>query len=482
MNLNVRVLLSAGLFMLGCGGPVERSGTRVQTSPLSSTLAYRGVNLASAEFSVDAWGNGAIPGTHGVDYIYPDPAYINYSADYYINKGMSTFRVPFRWERLQPTRRAPFDTTELSRLKTTVNRLVSQGKTVIIDPHNYARYGTALIGSAAVPVEDFSDFWSRLATEFKDSPQIIFGLMNEPHDMSTEQWVRAANAAITAIRGTGATHLILVPGNGWTGAYSWSQNWYGTPNASAMLQIVDSANNFAFEVHQYLDSDSSGNQESCVSGTIGSERMLDFTHWLRANGRKGFLGEFGAGTSTVCQSALDDILYHLEANADVYLGWTYWAGGPWWGNYYFSLEPTNGVDRPQMTVLLRHLDSGTCQPRTYEAETMYHSTGSAIEGGWNLKTNGYISTSHGFTSGTTTLTVVAKGTIAGGVWPHMVVKVNGVSVGEAFVNTTSWTPYTFQFNASAGTQEIRVIYDNDSRVKGADRSLQVDKVTVGCGG
>lgn len=482
MKNNARALLGAGLFMMGCGGAAEKTGAKVQsdTAPLSSPLPYRGVSLASAEFTVDAWGYGAIPGTHGIDYVYPDPAYTHYSADYYINQGMNAFRVPFRWERLQPTRLAAFNSAELSRLKTLVNRLVSQGRTVILDPHNYARYGTALIGSAEVPITDFRDFWSRLATEFKGSPNVIFALMNEPHDMPTEQWVSAANAAIGAIRDTGATQLILVPGNGWTGAHSWNQNWYGTSNASAMLQIGDSANNFAFEVHQYLDSDSSGNQQDCVSGTIGSERMQGFTSWLRANGRKGFLGEFGGGTSSVCLSALDDMLYHLEANADVYLGWTYWAGGPWWGSYFATLEPANGVDRPQMNVLRRHLDS-SCQPRTYEAETMYHSTGGSIQDGWNLKSNGFISTKHGFTSGATTLTVVAKGSIAAGVWPHMVVTVNGAPVGEAIVSTTSWSRYTFQLNATAGIQELRVIFDNDLRTKREDRNLYVDKVVVGCG-
>ena len=63
------------------------------------------------------------------------------------------------------------------------------------------------------------------------------------------------NGAIAAIRKAGASNLILVPGNGWTGASSWTQNWYGTTNATAMLNIKDPGNNFAFEAHQYLDAD-----------------------------------------------------------------------------------------------------------------------------------------------------------------------------------------------------------------------------------
>ena len=47
-----------------------------------------------------------VPGTFGTNYTYPDPSYAGgySSVDYFMNKGMTTFRIPFRWERLQPRR------------------------------------------------------------------------------------------------------------------------------------------------------------------------------------------------------------------------------------------------------------------------------------------------------------------------------------------------------------------------------------------
>src|SRR5262249_48418939 len=155
---------------------------------LSGPVPYRGVSLASAEFAADAWGNGTFPGTPGVDYVYPDPAYAGSynSASYYVGKGMTAFRVPFRWERLQPSLNTALNAAELTRLTTTVNNLVAKGAMVVLDPHNYARYHTNLIGSGSVSNAQFADFWSRLATAFKSNSKVIFGLMNEPHDMSTE--------------------------------------------------------------------------------------------------------------------------------------------------------------------------------------------------------------------------------------------------------------------------------------------------------
>ena len=323
-----------------------------------AALSYTGVNLAGADF-----GEGNLPGIYNTHYTYPTAAEV----DYYTSKGMNTFRLPFRWERLQQSQNAAFNAAELGRMDTIVNYATSQGAHVVLDPHNYARYFGDVIGSGTVSNAAFADFWTRLANEYKDNDRVIFGLMNEPNTMPTEQWLSAANAAIAAIRNTGATNLILVPGNAWTGAHSWTQNWYGTPNASIMLGVVDPGDNFAFDVHQYLDSDSSGTTSNIVSPTIGQQRLVEFTNWLHANDRRGFLGEFGAANSTIGtgftqigDEAIDNMLNYIEANDDVWLGWTWWAGGPWWGEYQFTLEPTNlgqpsQADRPTMAVLTPHL-------------------------------------------------------------------------------------------------------------------------------
>ena len=307
---------------------------------------YAGVNLAGADF-----GEGTLPGTYNSDYTYPTTA----EMDYFISKGMTIFRLPFRWERLQQAQLADFDANEQQRIDTVVNYATNKGAYVLLDPHNYARYYGKIIGESAVPITAFADFWSRLAGRYRSNNRVIFGLMNEPNTMSTELWVSDANAAIQAIRATGATNLILVPGNGWDGAAGWGQDWYGTPNASALLGIKDPGNNYAFEAHQYLDSDGSGSHDTCVSSTIGSDRMAFFTRWLRQNKMRGFLGEFGSSANNTCLAALDDILTRLEKNSDVYIGWTYWAAGPWWGNYMFSIEPAGGIDSLQMEVLSRHL-------------------------------------------------------------------------------------------------------------------------------
>lgn len=292
-----------------------------------------------------------MPGTYGSNYTYPTQTEV----DYFQGRRMNVLRLPFRWERLQRTLNAAFDATELSHLDGFVSGATAKGMYVVLDPHNYARYNGNLVGSGSLPNSAFADFWSRLATLYKSNPHVIFALMNEPNTMATEQWVSAANAAIAAIRSTGASNLILVPGNAWTGAHSWYETWYGTANATAMLNITDAGNNYAFEVHQYLDSDSSGTSATCVSASVGVDRLTAFTGWLRSNGKKGFLGEFAGGDNSTCNQAVASLLTYLAANSDVWIGWTWWAAGPWWGSYMYSIEPSGTSDAPQMSVLLNYL-------------------------------------------------------------------------------------------------------------------------------
>ena len=319
-----------------------------------SILVHRGVNLSGAEF-----GEGSLPGTYGTHYIYPDPDTIRY----FLAKGMTTVRLPFRWERLQRAQEGALDNTELMRLRTTVETITAAGGTVVLDPHNFAAYGGQVIGTPEVTQAAFADFWGRLAAEFADNQRVVFGLMNEPHDIQATTWLAAANAAIAAIRAADATNLVLVPGANWTSSFSWHEDYGYGVNAETMTGIVDPADRYAVEVHLYFDSDNSGNTSGVVGPTIGRERLAGFVQWCRTHGIRGFLGEVGAPATTEGDIVLADTLDYLETEADdVFLGWTYWAAGQWWpADYRFSIQPADPTDldleRRQLAVMAPYLPS-----------------------------------------------------------------------------------------------------------------------------
>jgi len=305
------VPLRCGLLLLlglACAAPTQ---ARAPPRP----LPYTGVNLAGGEFYDPVKTPEPL---YGKQFTYPTKE----EFDYFAGKGMNVFRVAFRWETLQPKAKQPFRQVEIDRLTAAVRQATAHGLIVILDPHNYARYFDKVVGGPDVGYDVFADFWSRLASVFQGDKNVWFDLVNEPHDMPTEQWLNAVNAAIAAIRKAGARNLILVPGNAYTGAHSWLATWYRGANGVWMLKVQDPLDHYAFDVHQYLDADSSGTHPTIVSPTIGSERLQAFTQWCRENHKRAFLGEFAVPASDDGKRAVEDMLRAMERDRDVWIGFT----------------------------------------------------------------------------------------------------------------------------------------------------------------
>ncbi|KAG8982962.1 hypothetical protein FRB90_006437, partial [Tulasnella sp. 427] len=281
----------------------KSSTTTTTTSASASATAKKfklfGVNESCAEF-----GNTKIPGVLGTDYTWPATS----SIDYFVGLGFNAFRVAFLMERLSPPANGltgAFDSTYLASLQSTVSYITGKGAYVAIDPHNYLRYNGSVISDSAA----FTTWWKNLATLFKGNSHVIFDLQNEPYGIDASTVASFMQAAVNGIRAIGATNLILVEGTAWSGAWSWTSSG----NAAAFAGFTDPANNFAIEMHQYLDSDSSGTSATCVSSTIGAERIADATTWLKNNNFKGFLGEIGAGSNDACIAAVKGALTAMQA-------------------------------------------------------------------------------------------------------------------------------------------------------------------------
>ncbi|KAL5525510.1 hypothetical protein ACEPAG_6846 [Sanghuangporus baumii] len=156
-------------------------------------------------------------------------------------------------------------------------------------------------GQIITSTYDFQTWWTNLASQFVSDSHVIFDVQNEPNGIDAGDVFDLNQAAIEGIRASGATEqLILVEGTSWTGAWTWTTSG----NSDVFGSIQDPSNKTAIEMHQYLDSDGSGTSGTCVSSTIGAERLAAATTWLQENGLKGFLGEMGAGSSDACISAV----------------------------------------------------------------------------------------------------------------------------------------------------------------------------------
>lgn len=155
-------------------------------------------------------------------------------------------------------------------------------------------------------------FWQQLAAKYKGDSGVWFELYNEPHDITSDQWLNGGSACgfqtvgmqalYQAVRGAGANNIVVATGNG------YGQHLEGLP-------LVQGAN-VAYATHPYANDPQSG----------GDPNSWSASDW---DNRFGFMSkkapliatEFGrrsCGTSTYDQGILDYFRSHG-------IGYTTWA-------------------------------------------------------------------------------------------------------------------------------------------------------------
>ncbi len=99
------------------------------------------------------------------------------------------------------------------------------------------------------------------------------------------------------------------------------------------------------------------------------------------------LGEYGIPNSDGANpsdndrewlTVLDNFLDTLQSNSDVIVGATYWAGGPWWGNYPLSTEPS---DLGQTTTSIPTRTATPPRPASTATATRASLCATGFEGG-----------------------------------------------------------------------------------------------------
>lgn len=313
-----------------------------------------GIKICGPEF-----GENKLPGVYGTDYIYP-----NYEElSYFFSKGFRLIDLPFRWERIQPVLGVALDSAELNRMQMFLNECDSIGLQVKLTMQNFGRYrcngNEYIIGSKELPVSYFDDVWKKLAFAFRNQTNIYgFQIMNEPYKMKAVPWFKIAQITIAAIRSVNKLHSIFVCGEDYANAVYWKIN------NDQLKNLVDPCDNIVYEAHCYFDADFSGRylnpagtaekayEYNVLNSKAGVQAIKPFVKWLKKNKKKGFVGEYGVPDDDPrWLPLLDAFLNYISANG---INGAYWTAGPWWGNYRLSVEPRDGVDRPQMEVLQRY--------------------------------------------------------------------------------------------------------------------------------
>jgi len=313
----------------------------------------RGVTLAGPEFGTQK--PGFCAGDSGVfdrDYTWNSRQTVRWFA----SRGFGVFRIPFRWERMQPELGGALDVAEIRRLKKTVDWIESCGGEAILDLHNFGHYTFStpngplevaleqeVGGEKPLTAAHLADFWTRISVVFSNTAGVkAYGLMNEPHDLPDGAWKLCSQAAVSAIRKRGDKTAVLVAGDDWSNSELWEQA--NGPNS----WIDDPANNFIYEAHCYFDYDASGEYKTGYDRELWLDpdltkrpqtRLQPFINWCRRNHARGLMGEIGVpGHEKRWEPLLRDAIALLDMAE---IPSCYWAAGEWWGDYPLSLQPRN---------------------------------------------------------------------------------------------------------------------------------------------
>lgn len=327
------------------------SRPRVLTPVPDADPLPRWISVAGLEFGVQVPGFcNDFPGVLGRDFFLNSRTTFERLSE----AGFDTFRIPFRWERIQPNLGGPLDPDGVQHLRLQMNLAHRVGGQVLLDLHNYGRYtrhvdgepiacglNEEFDGQILVGPDHLADLWARMAHAFSGQPGIIgYGLMNEPHDLPENAWVLASQAAVAAIRDEGDHTRLYVAGERWSSSPHWDLVNPSTP------WIEDPQNKVTYEAHCYLDQDGSGEYHLSFEEeleydpdlrTRAVERLEPFLKWLESNNAEGILGEFAVPTHDHRWASLLPPLLHALDTRGVQTAW--WAAGENWGDYPLSLQP-----------------------------------------------------------------------------------------------------------------------------------------------
>jgi endoglucanase len=192
-----------------------------------------------------------------------------------------------------------------------VHRLEGHGLLVDLELH-WSAPGTELaLGQQVMADADHSPtLWRKVATTFKDDHAVMFELYNEPHDISWHCWLNGCLTSqgwrtagmqqmLDAVRGTGATNVVIAGGLGWSSDLS---AWLGH-------RPSDSSDQLAAAFHTYNFSGCS--TQPCWDSTVAkvAKQVPVVTSEIGENDCAG--GYVGP------------LMDWLDAHGISYLGWTW---------------------------------------------------------------------------------------------------------------------------------------------------------------
>jgi len=155
----------------------------------------------------------------------------------------------------------------INRVLAVVNGAIAQGIYVIVDWHALDAAGSSSSTYPSVNTPKAVSLFGTLAAQFKNTPNIMWEVWNEPTGSNSDV-VTHANACITAIRNAGNKNLVIVGSSGWSSQPDQIGN------------VTDPQNNVAYTLHFYAEaSGHAAYVNTNMVNAINMGRTVFVTEW-----------------------------------------------------------------------------------------------------------------------------------------------------------------------------------------------------------
>jgi endoglucanase len=260
--------------------------------------------------------------------------------------GFNSIRLPVRWSSYA-MQEPPYtiEPTWFEKVDWAVKQALSRDLPIVLDFHYYPLISFVGRETTTETLENntkrFLALWEQIANHYKDyPPEVLFEVMNEPSNyLGPKRWNQLQNDAISIIRRTNPTRIIVA------GPECW-QRVYALPN----MRLPEDDDNIIVSVHCYEPLQFTHQGASYVDGAeawVGTtwtntaaqqhELLRDFyamAAWGADHSRPLYLNEFGSDSIGDMNSrAL--YTYSLTRQAEkMGMSWAYWCfEGSFFGIY-----------------------------------------------------------------------------------------------------------------------------------------------------
>jgi hypothetical protein len=185
---------------------------------------------------------------------------------------------------------------------------IAQEMAVILDLHRL----TPGDGTPKMANKDSLTFWKDVASAYKSFETVLFELFNEPHDITSEEWINGDGGDIVgyqplydAVRGAGANNLCIV------GGLDWAYDLSFVP--AYQVQGVG----IVYCSHPYVPKGKDG-FESNFAGVLGKFPVI--------------LTEFGGNQESTYKDLdyYNSVISYVNTKGFHYTGWAWWVDkNPW---------------------------------------------------------------------------------------------------------------------------------------------------------